>query len=237
MYDGGENMSYDSVGTREEAYQQSFLAQVYAWMSFALLITTVTAWAVAAMPALTQAIFSNRSTIMGLFIVELLLVMGLTWGINKISAALATFGFFIYSMVNGLTLSVIFLGYTSESIASTFFVCAAMFGAVSIYGFITKRDLTGFGHFLFMTLIGLVIASVVNLFVASSMLYWIVSYVGVFLFMGLTAYDTQKIKRLNTAEFTGEDQERKVAILGALALYLDFINLFLFLLRFLGRRK
>jgi FtsH-binding integral membrane protein len=230
-------MSYETVGAQEEAYQQTFLARVYGWMSFALLITAVTAWMVVAMPALTQAIFGSRSTIMGLFIAELALVMGLTWGINKISASLATFGFFVYSILNGLTLSVIFLVYTASSIASTFVITATMFGVLSIYGFVTKRDLTGFGHFLMMALIGLVIASVVNLFVASNMLYWITSYVGVFVFVGLTAYDTQKIKRLNAQEFAGEEQERKVAILGALALYLDFINLFLYLLRFFGRRK
>lgn len=227
-------MSYESVMTRTETREQTFLTQVYAWMAFALIVTAATAWVVVSSPNLLELVYGN---LLAFIIAEFAVVLGLSWGINRISAGVATLGFVVYSVLNGLTLSLIFLIYTSSSIASTFLITAGMFGSVSFYGYVTKRDLTGMRHFLFMGLIGLIIASVVNMFVASSALYWITSFAGVIIFTGLTAYDTQRIRRLNEGEFTSDSQVRKTAIIGALHLYLDFINLFLYLLRFMGRRR
>jgi FtsH-binding integral membrane protein len=153
------------------------------------------------------------------------------------SAAMGTVIFIAYSMLNGLTLSCIFVVYTEESIASTFFVTAGTFAVMSIYGYTTKTDLTKWGNLLFMGLVGLIIASLANMFMKSEMLYWITTYVGVFIFVGLTAYDTQKIKNMNIIGNEGTDDDKKEAIMGALTLYLDFINLFLYLLRIFGRKK
>ena len=162
---------------------------------------------------------------------------GLSWGVNRMSPAIAMGAFLFYAALNGLTLSVIFLVYTAESIGLTFFITAGTFGAMCIYGATTKRDLTSLGSLCFMALFGLILASVVNIFWHSSGLYWVVTYAGVLIFVGLTAYDAQKIKQMHAAGMEGTDQDRKAAILGALALYLDFINLFLYLLRIFGRRK
>jgi FtsH-binding integral membrane protein len=142
-----------------------------------------------------------------------------------------------YSALTGLTLSVIFLVYTAESLATTFFVTAGTFGLMSAYGYVTKRDLTGLGSFLMMGLIGMVLASVVNMFFNNSTVYWITTYIGILIFVGLTAYDTQKIKQMSALGLEGGEMEQKGAIMGALRLYLDFINLFLLLLRLMGNRK
>jgi len=175
---------------------------------------------------------------MGLILVELALVMGLSWGLSRMSAAVATGGFILYSALSGVTLAAIFLVYTTESIASTFLVTASVFGAMSLYGYTTQRDLTSWGSFLFMALIGLIIASLVNIFLQSTAIYWVTTYAGVLIFVGLTAYDTQKLKRLSST-INERDTEtfQKMVILGALTLYLDFINLFLYLLRLLGKRR
>lgn len=186
--------------------------------------------------AMQQLIFGSRFMFLGLIIAELALVWYVSARIQSLSFTTATGLFMLYSFINGLTLSVIFLAYTTTSIASTFFVTAGTFGAMSLYGYFTKKDLTSLGNLLFMLLIGLIIATVVNIFWANSTLYWITTYAGIFIFVGLTAYDTQKIKRLlNGQEITEESQ--KMALLGALSLYLDFINLFLYLLRIFGDRK
>jgi FtsH-binding integral membrane protein len=173
----------------------------------------------------------------GLLIMELVLVWGLSAAINKLPAVLATLIFLFYAALNGVTFSVIFLVYQLGSIAYTFFITAAMFGAMSVFGYVTKIDLTKVGGFLMMGLVGLIIASVVNIFVASSTLDWLISYIGVFIFVGLTAYDTQKIKNMSMNVESASEEGNKASIMGALALYLDFINLFLLLLRIMGRRR
>ncbi len=226
-----------SLSQEEIKSQSAFITKVYGWMSLALAITAVVAMFTASTPAMQQLIFGNRFVLIGLFIGEILLVTFISGIIGNISGALATLLFVAYSILNGLTLSAIFLIYTGASISSTFFATAATFGAMSLYGYTTKKDLTTWGNILFMALIGLVIASLVNMFVSSEALYWIITYAGIIIFVGLVAYDTQKLKEMSLAGFQSADAERKGAILGALALYLDFINLFLMLLRLLGRRK
>ncbi|HEY5995657.1 MAG TPA: Bax inhibitor-1/YccA family protein, partial [Candidatus Deferrimicrobiaceae bacterium] len=186
-------------------------------------------------PGVLQIVFGNMFVFYGLLIAEVGLVWYLGARIMTLTAGTAKAGFMAYAALNGITLSVIFLAYTSDSIASVFLVTAGMFGATSAYGYATKRDLTGFGSFLFMGLIGILIASVVNIFMKSEMVQWVVSVIGVFVFAGLAAYDTQKIKTMmNGVE---EGRAGNAAVLGALTLYLDFVNLFLMLLRLFGRRR
>lgn len=217
--------------------QQAFVTKVYGWMCTALLTTALVSWYVVTTPQVMQAIFGNRMLFFGLIIGEVALVIGLSAAINKLSGMAATALFFVYAALNGATLSVIFIAYTMESITTAFLVTAGTFGVMSFYGYVTKRDLTSWGNLLFMGLIGLIIASVVNMFVASTFLYKMITYAGVLIFVGLTAYDTQKIKRMGAQIQAGTEIERKGAILGALRLYLDFINLFLMILRLMGRRR
>lgn len=219
------------------AETQRFMIKVYSWMSFALVVTGLVAMYVAGSEALLNLIFGSRFIFIGLIIGELLLVGALAGWVSKMSANTATLIFILYAAVNGLTFSAIFLMYTAESIATTFFITAGTFGAMSIYGYTTKSDLSGWRNMLMMGLFGLVIASVVNIFLGSSVLYWVTTYMGVLIFVGLTAYDTQKIKNMNIIGNEGTDEDKKEAIMGALTLYLDFINLFLYLLRLFGRRK
>jgi FtsH-binding integral membrane protein len=202
-------------------------------MGAGLAITAFMALATLSSPMAIKAITGNKLLFYGLVIGELVLVFTLSGAINRLSTSVATMLFIAYSGLNGVTLSIVALVYTANSIASTFVITAGMFGAMSVYGYLTKRDLTSFGSFLFMGLIGVVIASIVNIFVGSSSVSWIISSIGVLVFTGLTAYDTWKIKEM--AAFGAEG--RKPAILGALTLYLDFINLFLMLLRFTGNRR
>ena len=225
--------------TREQVQvvQAAFMSKVYTWMSGGLAITGLIAMWVASNESLVYSIVSNRLLFFGLILGEIFLVGYLISVINRMSAQTAGLLFTGYAALNGVTLSVVFLAYTSASIASTFFVTAGTFAVMSIYGYYTKKDLTSWGNLLFMALIGIVIASVVNFFMQSEMLYWLVTYAGVFVFVGLTAYDTQKIKRMSTANDIGSEGEAKSAIVGALMLYLDFINLFLMLMRILGDRK
>lgn len=212
--------------------------KVYLWMSLALVISGLTAMYVAKQPELVVTIFSNNFY----FILMMLAQLGLVWYISarimQITAFAATILFNIYAILTGFTLSVIFLAFTAESIATVFYITAGTFAGVSLYGYTTKKDLSSIGSYLMMGLIGLIIASVVNWFLHSEMLYWIVSYAGVAIFVGLTAYDTQKIKKMVQA-YGCDDMEmtNKVALIGALELYLDFINLFLYLLRIFGKRK
>lgn len=219
-----------------KAEQASFISKVYAWMGIALLITGITAWYVAQSQQLLEMIILNRGVFFGLMIGELALVFVISGMINKLSASAATALFVFYSFLNGLTLSVLFLAYTAASISTTFFITSLTFGAMSAYGYFTKKDLTSLGNLMFMGLIGIVIASLVNMFMHNEALYWVISYVGILVFTGLTAYDTQKIKQMGTMGLNGE-AERKGAIMGALSLYLDFINLFIMLLRVLGDRR
>jgi hypothetical protein len=213
--------------------QNALVRQVYAWMGCGLALTAIVALITVSSPELLKAIVGNRLVFYGLMFGELALVFTLAGAINRMSATVATMLFIGYSALNGLTLSVLFLVYTADSIASTFAVSAAMFGAMSIYGYATKKDLTSWGNFLFMGLIGIVIASLVNLFMRNDAASWVISAIGVIVFTGLTAYDTWKIKALAAEGAEG----RKPAILGALTLYLDFINLFLMLLRLMGGRR
>ena len=223
--------------TVSQARQQAstvFLAKVFNWMAIGLALTGGIAFFTATTGlALTIA---ASPLMLVLLLVELGLVFFLSARINKIQAGTATGLFLAYSILNGVTLSTIFLAYTRASIGGTFLITAGMFGAMAVYGMVTKRDLSGFGSFLFMGLIGLILASVVNIFLKSSSLYWTISVAGVLIFVGLTAWDVQKIKTMGEQGIMeqGEAAIRKGAIIGALALYLDFINLFLMLLRFFG---
>ena len=217
--------------------ETNFINQVYSWMTGALGLTGLVAWYVAGSPNFINALFGHSFVFFGLLILELVVVGYLSGAINKISSQTAVALFLGYSALNGLTLSIFFLVYTAGSLTSTFFICAGTFALMSLYGYTTKKDLTKIGNLAFMALIGLILASVVNYFLKSEMLYWIVTYVGVLIFVGLIAYDTQKIKIMSREGFYGEEEERKGAVIGALRLYLDFINLFLFLLRIFGRRK
>jgi len=222
---------------QEIAETKRFFVRVYGWMTLALVITGLTAFKTATSPQLLQFVFGERFVFYGLLILELVLVAVLAGAINKMTAITATAVFALYSMLNGLTLACIFFAFTTESIASTFFIAAGTFAAMSAFGYFTKKDLTKLGNILIMALVGLIIASLVNMFMQSEMLYWISSYIGVLIFVGLIAYDTQKLKALNVIGNEGTDEGKKEAIIGALVLYLDFINLFLFLLRIFGRRK
>ncbi len=214
----------------------ALMRKVYLWMTMALVITGFTAYGVATSPAILSAILMNKMLFFGLIIGEFALVIGLSAAINRLSLSVATLMFVLYSVINGATLSVIFLAYTMSSIANVFFITAGTFAAMAFVGYTTKKDLSGMGKMLMMALIGLIIATVVNLFLRSTGLQLIVSYIGVLVFVGLTAYDTQKIKQmLMMAEDTGETAQ-KIALLGALSLYLDFVNLFLYLLRIFGKR-
>ena len=190
------NSDYSVSDYQSKLAQSTLIKNVYLWMTAALAITGITAMAVSNSYAMQQLIFGSRFMFFGLIIAELALVWYVSARIQSLSFTTATGLFMLYSFINGLTLSVIFLAYTTTSIASTFFVTAGTFGAMSLYGYFTKKDLTSLGNLLFMLLIGLIIATVVNIFWANSTLYWITTYAGIFIFVGLTAYDTQKIKRL-----------------------------------------
>lgn len=211
------------------------MKQVYFKMFLALLVTGFVAMWAASTEVFTNTIFGNAWGIWVLMGVEVLLVIAISGAIHKMSSALATALFFIFAIVNGLSLTPIFLVYTFESLASTFFITAATFGAMSIYGYFTSNDLSKFGSILVMALIGLIICSVVNIFMKSTTMHWIISGVGVLIFIGLTAWDTQKIKQM--AYEMPNATDGRLATIGALSLYLDFINLFLYLLRFLGDRR
>lgn len=222
---------------RAAVVQGEFIRRVYNWMGLGLGATALVALYTAGNPQLLKIIFGNSLVFFGLILAELGLVIWLSAAINRLSYASASAMFFIYSALNGLTMSVIFLAYTSTSIASTFFVTAGTFGVTSLYGYTTKRDLSSWGSFLFMGLIGIILASVVNIFLQSPMMYWVVTYAGILVFVGLTAYDTKKLKDMALAGFADAEAEGKSAVMGALALYLDFINLFLMLLRIFGSRR
>ena len=211
------------------------MKRVYVKMFLALLVTAITSLWVANSPSMVNALLSSRSIYWILAIVEIGLVIAITGAINKISSSTATLLFFLFAIVNGFTLSVIFFVYSPGSIAKTFFITAGTFGAMSVYGYFTNRDLTKVGSFLFFALIGLIIATVVNIFAHSDTLGWIISFAGVLIFLGLTAWDTQKIKQ--SVAVTPNESLGKLATIGALSLYLDFINLFLYLLRFFGDRN
>jgi FtsH-binding integral membrane protein len=222
--------------TQTQIRVNEFIRSVYNWMAIGLSLTGFVAFYVSNSEFLSRLIFGNQLVFFGLIISELVLVFSLAARVNKMQASTATGMFILYAALNGITLSAIFLIYTRSSITSTFFISAATFIACSIYGMTTKRDLTSLGSFMVMGLFGIIIASVVNLFIRSSGMSLIISYIGVFVFIGLTAYDTQKLKTMALSQPSDLEAGvvRKGAILGALTLYLDFINLFLMLLRILG---
>lgn len=222
--------------TKTLALVQSFFMQVYGWMTSGLLATGILAYYTAHSPFLLSLIFGSKLVFYGLLLANLGIVFVLSRSIQSLSATAASFLFFIYASLNGLTLASIFLLYTHSSIATVFFITAGTFGAMSAYGYLTKADLSKWGSILFMSVIGLVIASLVNMFLQSSALMWLLTYAGVLIFVGLTAYDTQRLKEM-AYSLNDEETVGKFAVLGALTLYLDFINLFLYLLRIFGKRR
>ena len=223
------------VRRADKSENTTLFRNVYLWMTMALFITGATALTVSDSPTLLNAIFGSK--VFGLIIAELALVIILSSFIFRMSFLTATLMFIAYSILNGATLASIFLLYTASSIASTFFVTAGTFGAMALFGYFTKRDLSGIGNMGYMALIGIIIATVVNLFVRSETMMWVITYIGVLVFVALTAYDTQKIKKMVMNAEVVDESTQKIALLGSLTLYLDFINLFLYLLRILGSRK
>lgn len=236
-------LNFDTTMTRDRELSMSqafpaLMRKVYVWMTLALIITGVTAYGVANSPGVINAIYSNSAIMWGLIIAELALVIGISAAINRLSLATATLLFVLYSAINGVVLSSIFLVYTTSSIASVFFITAGTFAVMAFVGYTTKADLTSLGKILLMALIGLIIASLVNVFFLKSTGFdLIISYVGVLIFVGLTAYDSQKIKQMLMMAPDAGESSQKLALLGALSLYLDFINLFIYLLRILGKRE
>jgi FtsH-binding integral membrane protein len=214
----------------------SFFNAVYAWMAAGLALTAVVAWWVFSHPEVMRHVFSG-GTLALIIIAQLVLVMVLSIAVQRISATAATVLFMLYAALNGLTLSAIFLVYALSSIAGAFIASAAMFGVMSVYGMLTRTDLTGLGKLCFMGLIGIIIASVVNMFLANSALSWIVSYAGVAIFVGLTAYDTQRLRQIAYSTAGDAALAARLSVVGALMLYLDFLNLFLFLLQIMGNRR
>ncbi|MCL2639267.1 MAG: Bax inhibitor-1/YccA family protein [Phycisphaerales bacterium] len=219
----------------ELAAQQTFMARVFGWMAIGLLTTAAVALVISVVNPTLIADMGN-----GIFII-LLAKLGIAWAmglmLNRVSAAVLKAMFLVYATTTGLVFSILFLIYTDASIYATFFVTAGMFGAVAIWGYTTKKDLSGWGTFLFMALIGLILSMIVSMFFPNPMLTFLISIAGVIIFTGLTAYDVQKIKQAYADAPEGSDKLRKLAVYGAFILYLDFINLFLHLLRLLGRRR
>ena len=234
-----ENNFYNQVEERAQSSALSFpalMSKVYLWMTLALVVTGMTAYYVASSPAILYAIVSNQIAFWGLFIGEFVLVFVLSSRIMSLSFVTASLMFVIYSIMNGVFVSFILLAYTEQSIATTFLITAGTFGAMSLFGFVTKRDLSTMGRILYMLLIGLIIATVVNIFMKAEGLTLILNYAGVVIFVGLTAYDTQSIKQM-LQEHGDKEGAEKIALLGSLSLYLDFINLFIYLLRFFGESR
>lgn len=231
-----------NVFSRERELEMStafpvLMRKVYVWMTMALAITGITAYYVAHSETLMMAIITNRILFWGLLIAEFGLVIGLSAAINKLSLTTATLMFVLYSLVNGVTMSFIFLAYTASSVTSVFLITAGTFAAMAVFGYFTKTDLTSMGKILMMALIGVVIATIVNIFTKSAGLTVILNYIGVLVFVGLTAYDSQKIKQMLQMAPDASEGSQKIALLGAMSLYLDFINLFLYLLRIFGSRR
>jgi FtsH-binding integral membrane protein len=233
---------FSSVVSRERELEMSaafpvLMRKVYLWMTMALVITGFTAYYVATSETLLTLLLTNQIVFWVLVIGELGLVIGLSAAINRLSLTTATLMFVLYSVVNGATMSFIFLMYTASSITNVFFITAGTFAAMALYGYFTKSDLSSWGKYLLMALIGIIIATVVNIFTKSQGLAVIINYLGVLVFVGLTAYDSQKIKMMLMQMPDAGEAAQKVALLGALSLYLDFINLFLYLLRLFGSKR
>ena len=235
--DFGTTVNRDRELSMSEAFP-ILMRKVYVWMALALVITGVTAFGVATSPGVLSVIYGNQIVFWGLMIAELALVFAISGAINRLSLTTATLLFVLYSVINGVVLSSIFLIYTATSIASVFFITAGTFAVMAFVGYTTKTDLTSMGKILLMALIGMIIASLVNVFfVKSTGFDLIISYVGVLIFVGLTAYDSQKIKQMLQMAPDAGEASQKLALVGALSLYLDFINPFIYLLRILGKRE
>ena len=226
-------------GERQWAVSDAFpvlMRKVYVWMTLALVITGVTAYGVATSPGILQMIYGNSMVMWVLLIAELAIVISVSAAISRLSLSTATLLFVLYSVLNGAVLSSIFLLYTMSSITTVFLITAATFGVMALVGYTTKTDLSSMGKIVLMALLGLIIATLVNLFLKNTMMDMIISYVGVLIFVGLTAYDSQRIKQMMLQAPDASENMQKLALLGALSLYLDFVNLFLYLLRIFGRR-
>jgi len=221
----------------QDEIQRGFISRVYGWMAVGLFVTAAAALMTLMTPGLLRAIATNNLLFFGLLIGELVLVIALSGAINRLNPAVAGLAFIAYATLNGVTLSVLMLAFTGASIAETFGIAACTFGVMTLFGYTTHRDLTKLGSLLFMALLGLILASLFNLFFSNPAIYWITTYVGILIFIGLIAYDTQKLKNMSLVVSANGEVAQKASILGALALYLDFINLFLLLLRIFGRRR
>lgn len=238
MYQNITNLHADAQTSINNSIENArFIQRVYSWMTIGLLLTAVVAYFVAITPEAINLIFSNRWVFYILLLAELGAVIYLSTMISKMSASTATFVFLGYSILSGITFSAIFLAFTLSSIGMTFAITAGMFGIMSLYGYVTKTDLTTVGNIAFMGLIGIILASLVNLFFQNPMADWIITYIGIIVFVALTAYDTQKIKEYNIIGNEGTEDDHKESIMGALTLYLDFVNLFLKLLNLFGKRR
>lgn len=236
-YDKLERSIDEVEGRLTSAALPTLMRKVYLWMTMALVISGLTAYEVATSQKMIELIFTNSAVMWGIIIANFGLVLGISAGIRKLSLVTATLLFILYSALNGVMCSSVLLIYTMSSVASAFFVTAGTFGVMSLIGYTTRTDLTSIGRIAFMALIGIIIASVVNIFIGSGSMSLIISYIAVIIFVALTAYDTQKIKEgLNSYEYADESAQ-KVALLGALSLYLDFVNLFLYIVRIMGDRK
>ena len=240
-YNNELNFGTTTSRERELSMSEAFpilMRKVYVWMTLALVITGITAFGVANSPGVLSVVYGNQIVFWGLIIAELALVFAISGAINRLSLTTATLLFVLYSFINGVVLSSIFLIYTATSIASVFFITAGTFAVMAFIGYTTKTDLTSMGKILLMALIGMIIASLVNVFfVKSTGFDLIISYLGVLIFVGLTAYDSQKIKQMLQMAPDAGEASQKLALVGALSLYLDFINLFIYLLRIMGRRE
>jgi FtsH-binding integral membrane protein len=240
MYNQNQYNTYTNVQVQDESTVRSFMAGVFTWMFIALAITAAVSYYVALTPAIMQLMITSTGlSVFGwvVMLAPLGFVLLMSFRFQKLSAMTLTLLFVVYSVLVGLSLSFIFLAYTMGSIATTFVVTSLTFGVMAIAGYTTKTDLTKFGSILMMALVGIIIASVVNFFLKSDSMQYVISFIGVLVFTGLTAYDVQKLKKMGAEMTAGQESTRKYTIMGALSLYLDFINLFLFLLRFLGRRN
>ena len=223
--------------TKSQVSERDFISSVYFWMSAGLAMTGLVAWWMAASPNVVISIMSNPVLFFGIMLTQIGLVVWLSAAISKIQVGTAVLGYSLYALLNGVLFSSIFLVYTAVSIATTFFVTAGTFAALSLYGYTTKRDLTSVGSFCFMALIGVILASIANLFLHNATLYWVVTYAGLAVFVGLTAYDVQRLKAIHQQGFQDHASLQKMALIGALRLYLDFVNMFLLLIRITGRRR
>jgi hypothetical protein len=235
-YFNTEDRTINPMDFQIAAENQRFMVRVYAWMCFALALTGFVSLAIYHFEPMMNFFMTHSGVFIFLLRAEVILVGVLSARLERMSLFTCTLIFFVYSILNGITLAPLFLIYTKSSIATTFFIVSGTFAVMSLYGYFTKQDLTKWGSILFMALLGLIVATLINLFLKSTMVYWITTYAGVFIFVGLIAYDTQKLKEMNVIGNEGTEEDRKEAIMGALTLYLDFINLFIYLLRIFGKR-